>query len=109
MRDNHQYFLDAVLPVAAEAGVRLALHPDDPPVEAALGGVARIFTSPAALAGVYRAAGGSPAWGIDLCLGTAARQMFVRGRCPRPSRWLSGSLHPGGAAASCGQTGTAAR
>ena len=33
MWDNYQYFLDATLPVAEEAGVRLALHPDDPPVE----------------------------------------------------------------------------
>jgi mannonate dehydratase len=72
MRDNHQYFLDAVLPVAEEAGVRLALHPDDPPVEVPLGGVARIFTSPEALVGAYRAARGSPAWGIDLCLGTVS-------------------------------------
>ena len=35
---NHQYFLDAVLPVAEEVGVRMALHPDDPPVDVPLGG-----------------------------------------------------------------------
>ena len=29
--DNCRYFLRAVLPVAEEAGVKLALHPDDPP------------------------------------------------------------------------------
>src|SRR6185295_15468411 len=32
MRDNIAYFLKAVVPVAEKAGVRLALHPDDPPV-----------------------------------------------------------------------------
>ena len=69
---NHQYFLDAVLPVAEKAGVRLALHPDDPPVDAALGGAARIFTSPQSLVSAYEAAHESPAWGIDLCLGTVS-------------------------------------
>lgn len=29
--DALQYFLDAVIPVAEEAGVRLGMHPDDPP------------------------------------------------------------------------------
>ncbi len=42
MWSNYDYFLDAVLPVAEESGVVLALHPDDPPVES-LGGVSRIF------------------------------------------------------------------
>ncbi len=69
---NHQYFLDAVLPVAEEEGVRLALHPDDPPVDVALGGAARIFTSPAALIAAFLQAGSSPAWGLDLCLGTVS-------------------------------------
>jgi mannonate dehydratase len=72
MWENHQHFLDAVLPVAEQAGVRLALHPDDPPVDAALGGAARIFTSPQSLVSAYQAARESPAWGIDLCLGTVS-------------------------------------
>jgi mannonate dehydratase len=68
---NHDRFLAELLPVAEEAGVRLALHPDDPPV-AAIGGNARIFTSPEALARADAASGGSPAWGVDLCLGTVS-------------------------------------
>jgi len=78
MWQNHQYFLDAVLPVAQEAGVRLALHPDDPPVDAPLGGAARIFTSPEAMIRAHRAARGSPAWGIDLCLGTVSEMAGER-------------------------------
>lgn len=72
MWDNYQYFLDAVLPVADEVGMRLALHPDDPPVDAPLGGAARIFTSPDALKEAHKRAGGSPAWGLNLCLGTVS-------------------------------------
>lgn len=42
MWDNYTYFMKAMVPVAEEAGVRMALHPDDPPVRS-LGGIARIF------------------------------------------------------------------
>ena len=47
MWDNYTYFIQAVVPVAEEAGVKLALHPDDPQVPA-MAGVARIMRSPEA-------------------------------------------------------------
>lgn len=40
--DNLIYFLERVVPVAEEAGVRLAIHPDDAPVRSYMG-VARII------------------------------------------------------------------
>ena len=48
MWDNVTYFLKAVIPVAEQAGVRMALHPDDPPISP-IGGVARIFRSHSAM------------------------------------------------------------
>lgn len=42
--DSLSYFLDAVVPAAEAAGVRLALHPDDPPVHV-LRGLPRIMAS----------------------------------------------------------------
>lgn len=42
--DNYAYFLKAVVPVAEKHGIRLALHPDDPPVPR-LGDVERIIIS----------------------------------------------------------------
>ena len=46
--DNITYFLEAVIPTAEAAGVKLALHPDDPPISP-IAGVARVFRSHAAL------------------------------------------------------------
>ena len=65
---NYEYFIKAVIPVAEEAGVRLCLHPDDPPVPT-LGGIARLFRS---IDGLRRGReiASSPAWALDLCLGT---------------------------------------
>ena len=65
---NYEYFIRAVLPVAEEEGLRLALHPDDPPVPM-LGGVARLFWRPLGFKHAYELAGGSRAWALDLCLG----------------------------------------
>jgi mannonate dehydratase len=43
--ENLAAFLGRVVPVAEEAGVRIALHPDDPPVPEPLGGADRIVVS----------------------------------------------------------------
>jgi mannonate dehydratase len=44
MWENYEYFLREVLPVAEEAGVRMCLHPSDPPMET-VGGVSQIARS----------------------------------------------------------------
>jgi len=65
----YTYFMKAVLPVAEEAGVKLALHPDDPPI-AKMNGVAKLFTH---YDGYHRAeqiAGNSKNWGLTFCVGT---------------------------------------
>jgi mannonate dehydratase len=46
--ENLRYFLEMVIPVAEECKVKLALHPDDPPVSP-IQGVSRILTNAAAL------------------------------------------------------------
>lgn len=42
--DNLTYFLKRIIPVAEHAGVKMALHPDDPPLSP-LRGIGRILTS----------------------------------------------------------------
>lgn len=42
--NNYAYFIKAVLPVAEKCGIKLALHPDDPPLPK-IGDVARIMVS----------------------------------------------------------------
>lgn len=51
--ENLFYFQDAVLPEAKSAGVKMALHPDDPPVSP-LKGVGRILTNSAAFEKVWK-------------------------------------------------------
>lgn len=45
MWEHMSYFLKRVIPVAEEAKVRMALHPDDPPIPEALAGVAQIAST----------------------------------------------------------------
>ena len=66
--DNYAYFIKAVVPVAVQEGIRIGIHPDDPPVPE-LGGVPRcIFSS---FDGYKRALeiADSPNVGICLCVG----------------------------------------
>lgn len=64
---NYERFVKSVIPVAEEAGVRLALHPDDPPGPA-IGGVARIFSSFDAFQRASEIVD-SPSWGLLFCMG----------------------------------------
>jgi mannonate dehydratase len=66
---NYAYFIKAVLPVAEEAGVRLALHPDDPPIEK-MNGVAKVFVHYDGYRRAEEIAGSSPHWGLTFCIGT---------------------------------------
>jgi mannonate dehydratase len=70
MWEGYEYFVNAVVPVAEEAGVVLALHPDDPPVHT-LGGIARIFRSVDSLKRAVEISPG-PGFAFDLCLGTVS-------------------------------------
>lgn len=65
--DNLHYFLERVLPVAEEAGVKLAMHPDDPPLSP-IRGVGRIMRSPEAFQRMIELVP-SEANGVTLCQG----------------------------------------
>jgi mannonate dehydratase len=76
--DNYTYFIREIAPVAEEAGVRIGIHPDDPPVPD-LGGIPRhIFGT---FDGYVRALeiANSPNIGVCLCAGT----------------WMEGGKHTG--------------
>lgn len=66
--DNYRYFINAVMPTAEKYGVKMGLHPDDPPI-AELLGYSRIFIN----ADAYRRAmkmSDSPSHGITFCQAT---------------------------------------
>jgi len=66
---TYTYFIKAVLPVAEKADVRLALHPDDPPL-AMMNGVAKLFVHYDGYRRAEQIAGGSKHWGLTFCVGT---------------------------------------
>lgn len=68
MWENYRYFIEAVMPIAEQSGVKMGLHPDDPPVPELLG-YPRILTS----ASAFRRAmslSDSPSHGITFCQAT---------------------------------------
>lgn len=66
--ENYTYFIKKVVPVAEESGVKVGIHPDDPP-QPVLAGVPRLFTS---FEGYKRAIeiADSPNVGVCLCVGS---------------------------------------
>jgi mannonate dehydratase len=76
--DNYTYFIRQIAPVAEDAGVRIGIHPDDPPVPE-LGGIPRHMFG--TFDGYVKALeiANSPAIGVCLCAGT----------------WMEGGTHTG--------------
>ena len=70
IQQRFRWFLNEMVPVAEEAGVRLALHPDDPPMPA-LRGMHRLAYTPDRYAAILDV-NPSPANALELCLGTVA-------------------------------------
>lgn len=66
--DNYRYFINAVIPYAEKYGIKLALHPDDPP--RSLGGVERIMTSAENIQYAVRGIMDSESLGITMCQAT---------------------------------------
>jgi mannonate dehydratase len=69
LRETHKVFLRHVLPVAEEHGMRLAIHPDDPPFP--VFGLPRIAGTEESLRALVESVK-SPANGITFCTGSLA-------------------------------------
>jgi mannonate dehydratase len=67
LRENLAYFLERVVPAAEDAGVRMAIHPDDPPWP--IFGLPRVVSTAADLEALV-AMVDSPANGITFCTGS---------------------------------------
>ena len=63
---NYEYFIRAVIPHAEKYGIKLALHPDDPPVPR-LGGVSRIMISYENIRRAVRDIVPSDSLGVTMC------------------------------------------
>ncbi len=66
--DNFAYFIERIIPACRSAGVRLALHPNDPPSDGELGGIPCLIR---AVSDYERAFGFAPAsvLGMEFCCG----------------------------------------
>lgn len=78
MWQNYQYFLERVIPVCEELGMKIAIHPNDPPVPE-LCGISNLIISSDDYRKAIALADGSPVIGIKMCVGC----------------WLEGGSHFG--------------
>jgi mannonate dehydratase len=88
MWEHLAYFLERVVPVAEEFGVKMAIHPDDPPWS--VFGLPRIVTDGYALERVTRLVD-SPANGITFCTGSLGA--LPSNDLPAMVRRLGGRIH----------------
>ena len=81
--ENYCYFIHAVIPVAEKHGIKLALHPDDPPVPR-LGDVERIMVTPENIEKAVYGIVDSPSLGVTMCqanfymMGAKLKQTIAR-------------------------------
>lgn len=66
--ENYHWFIEQVMPVAEANGIKMALHPDDPPISP-LNGIGRIFISADAVRKALSFSN-SPSHGLTFCQGT---------------------------------------
>ncbi len=66
--ENFKYFLDRVIPVCEETGVKMALHPNDPPVPT-MAGIASLIHNTETFKRAFALANNSPALGMKMCIG----------------------------------------
>ncbi len=66
--ENFEYFIQRIIPAAEEAGVRLALHPNDPPTDQKLGGIPCLIYSYQDYLHAFELAN-SPNLGMEFCVG----------------------------------------
>ncbi len=71
LRRNLSRFLQAVIPMAEEVGVRMAIHPDDPPFPVL--GLPRIISQASAIDTIFQMAD-SPENGLCFCTGSFSAQ-----------------------------------
>ena len=67
LRDHLRYFLRQIIPVASEAGVKMAIHPDDPPRP--ILGLPRVVSTEADLSDLLKTVD-TPANGFTMCTGS---------------------------------------
>ncbi len=67
LRANLKYFLDAIIPTAEQAGIKLCIHPDDPPMKVL--GLPRIVSSLSDIQWILKAVD-HPANGLTFCAGS---------------------------------------
>ena len=88
LRENLARFLRAVVPAAEEAGIRMAIHPDDPP--RSLFGLPRIVSTADDLAAIM-AMVDSPSNGITFCTGSLGAGPV--NDVPAMARRFAGRIH----------------